>query len=260
MRELINMCSCNNYLQWQLNLHWSDLYVEGVDQTILFCTLSPSKWNDSSIILTYIAPMFEYMHVSHPDLDTMHFLSDDPTLQYRQNVNFSLFCTKVFDMGYHVGSWIFWEASNGKGGPDGIGGATKWQIDRLFSLSHDIPDAAQLYSTTIRWYKKKTSTKLFYVEADEPEEGAVPENLPAVPGTTKIQQVIRLVRGTSKYRDVSCFLQLSWSAHARIYFSYLRAASCTSQTYHTSITNKSFKACRSFTVVTASRLSAGGTT
>ncbi|KAK2169937.1 hypothetical protein NP493_1168g00001 [Ridgeia piscesae] len=65
------------------------------------------------------------MHVTHPDLDTIHFFSDGPTFQYRQKVILFLFCTKIFDAGYHAGSWNFWEASHGKGAPCGIGGAIK---------------------------------------------------------------------------------------------------------------------------------------
>ena len=52
--------------------------------------------------------------------------------------------------------------------------------------------------------QEETSTKLFYVEADDVEEAAVPENVPAVRGTMKLHQVVTLVHGTIKYRDVSC--------------------------------------------------------
>ena len=74
-------------------------------------------------------------------------------------------------MGYHAGSWNFWEASHGKGSPDGIGGAMKRKADKLISLGHDIPDIAHLYRALMQ---EETSMKLFYVEADDVEKAAVP--------------------------------------------------------------------------------------
>ena len=75
------------------------------------------------------------------------------------------------------------------------------KADKLISLGHDIPDIAHLYRALMQ---EETSMKLFYVEPDDVEEAAVPENVPAVPGTMKLHQVVTLVRGTIKYRDVSC--------------------------------------------------------
>ncbi len=59
----------------------------------------------------------------------------------------------------------FWELSDGKGAPDSI----IRKADKLISLGHDIPDAAHLCMALI----PETSTKLFFVEADEVEEAAV---------------------------------------------------------------------------------------
>ena len=176
----------------QVTIRTGVMYVGDVDQPISFCTLSPSKRHDPTAIWTYLAPLFEYMHASHPDIETIYFFSDGPTSQYRQQVKFFLFCTKIFDMGYHAGSWNFCEARIGKGGPDGIGGAIKRKADILISLGHGIPDAAHLYRELIQ---EETPIKLFYVEADDVEEAAV-ENIPVVPGTMKFHQVITLVPGT----------------------------------------------------------------
>ena len=50
----------------------------------------------------------------------------------------------------------------------------------------------------------ETSIKLFFVvEADDVEEAAVPENVPAVRGAMKLHQVVTPVRGSIEYRDVS---------------------------------------------------------
>ena len=103
-------------------------------------------------------------------------------------------------MGYHAGSCNFGEASHDKGAPYGIGSAIKRKADRLISLCYDIYDAAHLYRALMQ---EETSIKLFYVvEADDVEEAAVPENVPAVRGTMKLHQVATLVHGSIKYRDV----------------------------------------------------------
>ena len=60
------------------------------------------------------------------------------------------------------------------------------RLTHLISLGHDIPDVAYLYRALIQ---EETPIKLFCVEADEVEEPAVPENVPAIPGTMKLHQV-----------------------------------------------------------------------
>ena len=64
----------------------------------------------------------------------------------------------------------------------------------------------------------ETSIKRFYVvEADDVEEAAVPENVPAVRRTMKLHQVVTLVRGSIKYRDVSCCCNNPETLHCTCY-------------------------------------------
>ena len=184
----------------QVTLHTGVLYVGDIDQPITFCTLSPSRRHDPAAIWKYLEPLFEYLKVSHPDIEVIHFFSDGPTTQYRQKLNFFFFSTKLFELGYQSSSWNFWEASHGKGAPDSIGGAIKRKADCLISHGNDITDAATLYQALIN----ETSIKLFFVEATAVEASIVPENLPAVPGTMKLHQLTTVAPGTITYRDVSC--------------------------------------------------------
>lgn len=39
--------------------------------------------------------------------------------------NLNLFSKQLFDMGFQCETWNFFEASHGKGAPDGVGGALK---------------------------------------------------------------------------------------------------------------------------------------
>ena len=113
------------------------LYVEDAEQPIPFCTVSRSKRHDPTAIWKYLEPLFDHMKESHRNIEVLHFFSDGPKTQYRQMIKLFLFCTKIFDIGYHAGSWNLWEASHGKGAPDGIGGAIKRKADKLISQGND---------------------------------------------------------------------------------------------------------------------------
>ena len=119
-------------------------------------------------------------------------------------MNFYLFSTKVFELGYQSATWNFWEASHGKGAPDGIGGAIKRKADALVSQGNDITDANTLYQAL---RSACTTMELFFVEADEVESSTLPAiTLPSVPGTMKLHQLKTSgTPGTITYQDVSCF-------------------------------------------------------
>src|SRR6218665_1349635 len=100
--------------------------------------------------------------------------------------------------------WNFWEASDGKGESDGIGGAIKRKADALVSQGNDITDANTLYQAL---RSACTTIKLFFVEADEVESSTLPAiTLPSVSGTMKLHQLKTSgTPGTITYQDVSCF-------------------------------------------------------
>ena len=152
------------------------------------------------------------MQHSHPSIEVVHFFSDGLTAQYRQKLNFFLFSTKIFQLGYLSATWNFWEASHGKGVPEGIGGSIKRQADKLISQGNDITDAWSLYQAMV----PNTSIKLFFVEASEVEEAVSPQNLPTVPGTMKLHQLKTVREGVISYTDVSCFCSVNCSCfHAK---------------------------------------------
>ena len=162
----------------------------------------------------------------------------------------------------HVtGSWNFWEASHGKGAPDGIGGAMKRKADKLISLGHDIPDIAHLYRALMQ---EETSMKLFYVvEADDVEEAAVPENVTS--RTWNHEATPSRHTGSSLHQVSRCelLLQQPWNIKLHmlrcqsIYRPYQSAANCHwptgssciaccwRTTCHTSTTDKYCEACLS---------------
>ena len=88
-------------------------------------------------------------------------------------------------------------------GGGGGGGVLKRLADQLVSQGHDIPDAATLYRALLT---TGTTVKLFYVETDDIVDAYrnMPVNIPLVPGTMRIHQVVTNQKGHLIARDVSC--------------------------------------------------------
>ncbi|KAI4804359.1 hypothetical protein KUCAC02_025989 [Chaenocephalus aceratus] len=104
--------------------------------------------------------------------------------------------------GFKRGTWNFFEASHGKGSPDGVGGLLKGTADRLVSQGHYIPSAEHLYSALVN----SGTVRVFYIR-ENLVDGAInkmPSHLPAVPSTMGIHQVVTGAPGEILYRDVSC--------------------------------------------------------
>ena len=148
-------------------------------------------------------PVFDYFKANYPSVSLVHFFIDGPCTQYRQKGNFFLFPTELYRKGFKSGTWNFFEASHGKGAPDGVGGVLKRLADQLVCQGRDIPDPASLYRALLM---TSTSVKLFYVEAERGEEAhsLMPEKIMSVPGTMRIHQVVTKEKGHLITRDVSC--------------------------------------------------------
>lgn len=54
--------------------------------------------------------------------------------------------TEPYKYGFKQLTWNFFEASHGKGAPDGVGGALKRSADRIVAHGRAIPDAQSLYN------------------------------------------------------------------------------------------------------------------
>ncbi|XP_028254033.1 uncharacterized protein LOC114441699 isoform X2 [Parambassis ranga] len=187
----------------QATLHTGVLYMHAMPQPMSFCTVSPSRQKGPPAIWQYLSPVLDYLQSAHPEVSTIHFYSDGPCTQYKQRGNFFLFCTELFRRGFAAGTWNFFEASHGKGAPDGVGGALKRRADSLVSKGTDIPDAAELFSAL---QKTDTTIKLFFVkeEAVEKAVSMMPNNVPPIPSTMRMHQAVTLTHGKLMYRDVSC--------------------------------------------------------
>lgn len=188
--------------QQQATLHTGVLHVGGVEEHVCFGTISPSKEKGPAAIWTHLSPVLDLLKTSYPNVTVVHFFSDGPCTQYRQKGNFYLFCTKLQQCGFQSGTWNFFEASHGKGAPDGVGGLLKRTADRIVSHGKDIPSAEIFFNALV---DAQTSVKLFYITEDDINEAtkSMPDKLPVVPSTMSIHQVTTVTPGQISYCDVS---------------------------------------------------------
>ncbi|XP_058628776.1 uncharacterized protein LOC131538729 [Onychostoma macrolepis] len=189
--------------QQQATLHTGVLHVGGVEEHVCFGTISSSKEKGPAAIWTHLSPILDLVKASYPNVTVVHFFSDGPCTQYRQKGNFYMFCTKLQKYGFKAGTWNFFEASHGKGAPDGVGGLLKRTADRLVSHGKGIPNAEIFFNALV---DAQTSVKLFYINEDNVDEATknMPHSLPVVPSTMRIHQVVTITPRKISYRDVSC--------------------------------------------------------
>lgn len=188
----------------QATLHTGCLYTEG-NEVHPFCTISESIQHDPPAIWEHLKPIIEWINAEYPSVKKVHFFSDGPTTQYRQKKNFYLLTTSLPQ--FQEVTWNFFEASHGKGAPDGIGGALKRSADSLLKRGTDVDTPKKMYDLL----KTRSSIRLFYVEQKCIEDAtkatkAIENDLQTIHGTMTLHQVVRLGTDSAEifYREVSC--------------------------------------------------------
>ncbi|XP_041920930.1 uncharacterized protein LOC121684876 [Alosa sapidissima] len=187
----------------QATLHNVVMYTS--NNTLSFCTLSPSMKHDPAAIWAQLDPVLQFLKVNYPRVDKLFFISDGPTMQYRGKKNFYLMSIIPFQMGFRTVNWSFLEAGHGKGPADGVGATIKRTADTQVARGSDIPSAKTLYETL----RTLTKVHLFYVEDDQISRvsALLPKELPTIKGTLSLHQVICTTPGTIYHRVLSCFCE-----------------------------------------------------
>ena len=191
----------------QVTLHTGVLYV-GQNDPVSFCTLSDSRQHDPIAIWRYLEPVFDFLKNAYPAVKVVHFFSDGPTTQYRQKKNFFFFCTKLFDLGFTLGTWNFFEASHGKGAADGVGAVLKRTADRMARHGTDMHTPQVVFE---KLSLSVASVRLFFVSSEEiniaNNSSHANCDLQPVPGTMNLHQLVADSSNVGKiiYRDISCF-------------------------------------------------------
>lgn len=146
--------------------------------------------HDPSAIWAHLTKIIEYAISMISEINVIHFLSDSPSIQYRNKTMFQFMITYLKNFCKKSLTWNYYESGHGKGAPDGIGGTLKRTANRLVGEGKDIPD---LKTFTNYLSKEVTNILLFVVtksEIEEMDKLIATKNIPRFPGTMKVHQVI----------------------------------------------------------------------
>ena len=103
----------------QATLHTGVTYIAN-KPPISLCTISPCLDHGPHAIWSYLDPVMRNLKEEYPELTALHVFSDGPVTQYRQKLNFYLYSQNRISAGFTSGTWNYFEASHGKGAPDGF--------------------------------------------------------------------------------------------------------------------------------------------
>ena len=179
-------------------------YVGSNSLPYTFCSVSDNLEHGPPGIWAHLNPVIEHIKTMHADVEVLHFFSDGPTSQYRQNGNFYKFCKIMAEKGFKLATWNFHESGHGKGVPDAMGAAIKRLADSIVSFGNDIPTATEFFECV----GAKSAVKLFHVTSEEIQsevDSFASLKLQSVPGTMRLHQVITQSSTEFKHCNVSCF-------------------------------------------------------
>ena len=175
------------------------------------CYISPCVSHNTTMITTIIKTMLSRDIKSLLDkqhIDTIHYLSDSPSSQYRNRFMFFLTLAHFEIFGLHA-RWDYFEAGHGKGPCDGIGGTVKRLADMATKHGHNINDARSLFC----WAQSlDSSIQYSYVsqsmyDAMEPRVKGLMPKLRPLKGESMRVHAIRHDPGTAGgvlFRHTSC--------------------------------------------------------
>lgn len=82
--------------QIQITLHTGLVYHDN-DVLFSFCSGSDFNKHSPSAIWAHLKPILQQVHQKIPSIETVHFVSDGPTTQYRCKQNFYLLSTQLLE-------------------------------------------------------------------------------------------------------------------------------------------------------------------
>jgi len=190
----------------QVSLHTGVMYYKE-EKPESFCSISKNTRHDPAGIWAHLHPVICEIKEKYPLVNTLHFLSDGPTTQYRSKNNFYLMKQKCLTQyGFKTVTWNFSESGHGKGAPDGVGGLVKRTADKQVAYGKDIVSAHDLF-TNLK--ELGLGVKLFLIDDEliiENDGELKKVTTKPVKGTMSLHQIVCYDdQSKIKVRDLSCF-------------------------------------------------------
>lgn len=198
----------------QVSLHTSVIYTHsfstGQVTATSMCTISDCLRHDAPAIWAHLVPLIEEVTKLNPFIDTLHFLSDSPSSQYRNKYMFfimSQIC-KDFPQITRV-TWNYTEAGHGKGAPDGVGATLKRTADRMVIYGKDVGTFDQFHDLIVESVKND-GLNVVIKKIDEEDvllkQSLIPPSLKPFKGTFSVYQVLwDKAELKTTLRTMSCF-------------------------------------------------------
>lgn len=191
----------------QLSLHTCVIYLidpeVGIQKQYSFCTISECTQHDAAAIWAHLIPTIGYVMEISSQIDTVHFISDSPTSQYRNRFIFYMISQlyREFPQLKSI-TWNYLEAGHGKGAPDGVGAVLKRTADQVVRFGSDV-DSLDAFLACLR---PRIKMEIRIVSRNDIIARNFPKTLQAAKGTMMVHQVLWSF-GSSKLslRKLSCF-------------------------------------------------------
>ena len=175
----------------QISLHTGVQYVVNAEtgKTCVksFATASSNLDHSAHAVWAHLTPVLSKLSDDHPEVDTIHFVSDGPTAQYRNRFNVFLLVSHLQKLCPSVTSstWNFSEAGHGKGPMDGVGGTLKRMADEFVARGNDIATVGAFVSHLV---VSCPSVDLVEVTPENVQRSKLllPKKVSSVPGTFPI--------------------------------------------------------------------------
>ena len=195
----------------QLSLHTGVQYLYntniGTNIVESFATVSTCLDHSAPAIWAHLGPVLHKLNDKHPEVNTIHFVSDGPTAQYRNRFNLwymSQYLPSQCPQIQRV-TWNYSEAGHGKGPMDGIGGVLKRTADKYVCFGNDIGSVADF--VTVLQNKCNVDLKEISAHNIETVKNQMSTTIANVPGLMDLHQVTWSKESpTTIYtRCLSCF-------------------------------------------------------
>ena len=197
-----------------MKIHPAVFHLKAPDGTLQHksvVVVSDETYHKVQTVYAFMKALMGWVKGNLPQIETLHYLSDSPTSQYRNSTIFGLMAHHKTSFNIKATSSYF-ESGHGKGPYDGIGGAVKRSADTAIKKGQLIKDAKQFFE----WGSEQESTSaLSFLYVDIDMVAAANTELEAmgkfsVPRTIKLHSIIPS-DGVLHSHETSCFALCCWS-------------------------------------------------
>ena len=102
---------------------------DGTKQHKSVVVLSDETSHKASTVYAFLKALTSWCQAQFPHVQTINYLSDSPTSQYRNSLIFVILNRHQELFGDLKGTWQYFESGHGKGPCDGLGAAVKRAAD-----------------------------------------------------------------------------------------------------------------------------------